>query len=149
MIDYSLSMIRGDGLKERGFTFIETLAVIIIISIITAAVVPRFFSSQAGGSLAADVVASDIIFTQLEAMNKNRPLTVSVTTPFTYSYGDGLSRDLRSMNPSISISAAQSVTFNSLGEPVGMSNPAAFIVNDGSGTVSVMIEPFTGKLSRQ
>ena len=99
--------------------------------------------------MAADVLASDIIFTQLEAMNKNRPFTVSVTTPFTYSYGDGLSRDLRSMNPSLSISAAEPVTFNSLGEPVGLSSPVAIVLNDGSETLSVMIEPFTGKLSRQ
>jgi len=142
-------MIRGDGLKERGFTFIETIAVVIIIGIITAAILPRFFSTQVGGSLAADVVASDIAFTQLEAINKNSPLTVSVTTPFTYSYGDGLSRDLRSMNPSLSISAARPVTFNGLGEPVGLTNPAAIIVNYGTQTVSVMVEPFTGKLSRQ
>lgn len=142
-------MNRGDGLKVRGFTFIETLAVVIIISIISAAVLPRFFNSQVGGSLAADVLASDIAFTQQEAMHKNKPLTVRVTTSFAYSYGDGLSRDLRSMNPSLSISAAQPVTFNSLGEPVGLSNPAAITIDDGNETVVVMIEPFTGKLSRQ
>ena len=142
-------MFRGDRFSQAGFTFIETLVVIIIISVITAAILPRFFSSQVGGSLAADVVASDLAYTQIEAMNKNRPLTFTVTSPFTYGYGDGLSRDLRSMNPSISISAAQPVTFNGLGEPVGLSNPAAIIVNDGIGTVSVTIEPFTGKLSRQ
>lgn len=142
-------MNRGGMFNQTGFTFIEILAVVIIIGILAAAILPRFFSSQVGGSLAADVVASDIIFTQLEAMSKNRPLTVSVTTPFTYSYGDGLSRDLRSMNPSISISAAQPVTFNGLGEPVGLANPVAVILNDGNETVSVMIEPFTGKLSRQ
>lgn len=142
-------MNRGDRFKERGFTFVETLVVVIIIGIISAAILPRFFSSQVGGSLAADLVASDIAFTQIEAMNKNRPLTVSVTTPFTYSYGDGLSRDLRSMDPSLSISAARPVTFNGLGEPVGLTNPAAIIVNDGAGTVSVTVEPFTGKISRQ
>ena len=142
-------MFRAVGFKERGFTFIETLAVVIILGIITAAILPRFFSSQIGGSLAADLVASDIAFTQFQAMNKNRPLTVSVTSPSTYIYGDGLSRDLGSMNPSLSISAARPVTFNGLGEPVGLANPAAIIVNYGAETVSVIIEPFTGKISRQ
>lgn len=142
-------MLRGDRFNQAGFTFIEILIVVIIISIISATILPRFFSSQVGGSLAADVLASDIIFTQLEAMNQNRPLTVSVTTPFTYSYGDSLSRDLRSMNLSLTISATAPVTFNSLGEPVGLSNPAVIIINDGTETASVMIEPFTGKISRQ
>ena len=142
-------MFRAVGFKERGFTLVETLFVVIIIGIIATAVLPRFFSTQVGGSLAADLVASDIAFTQVEAMNKNRPLTVRVTTPFTYSYGDGLIRDLRSMNPSLSVSAARPVTFNGLGEPVGLTNPAAITVNYGAETVSVMIEPFTGKISRR
>lgn len=142
-------MFRAVGFKERGFTFVEILFVVIILGIIAAAVMPRLFSSQIGGSLAADMLASDIVFTQIEAMNQNRPLAVRVTSPFTYSYGGGLSRDLGSMNPSLSISAARPVTFNGLGEPVGLTNPAAIIINDGTERVSVMIEPFTGKVSRQ
>lgn len=142
-------MLRGERLNKSGFTFIEALLVVIIIGILGAAILPSFFPSSIGSSLAADVVASDIAYTQIKAMKKNMPLTFTVTGSFTYGYGDGLSRDLRTFNPFLSISAVLPITFNGLGEPLGLAAPAVITVNDGIDTRSVVIEPYTGKLTLQ
>jgi prepilin-type N-terminal cleavage/methylation domain-containing protein len=142
-------MCNGGRYRESGFTFFEILMVIIITGVLAAVVLPRFLSSSIGGSLAAGVVASDITFTQLEAMNKNRPLSVNFVTAYSYTYGDGLSRDLRKINPSLTVSAGGEVTFNSLGEPVGLTDVETITVTDGIDTVSIRIEPYTGKLTLQ
>ena len=127
----------------------ETVAVIVITGILAAITMSGFFSSSINSSLASDILAADITYTQLEAMTKEKPLTVTFVTPYSYSYGDGLTRDLGGLSRSLTISGNGTVTFNGLGEPVGLTDVKTITVTDGSTVVSVKIEPYTGKITVQ
>lgn len=131
----------------------EIIMVIVIIGILAVTVVPRV--SLIGGSvpIAADVIASDVRVTQQEAMSRAIPLSISFTAGnATYKYaadagGNGETRNLAELGPNTSITQGQAVTFNSLGEPVGLSIPLPIVVTDGAATKTIMVEPYTGAVT--
>lgn len=134
---------------------IEMIVVIVLIGILAVVLLPR--ASIIGGSspIAADLVASDIRVTQREAMTRETPLSVSFTAgSAVYKYatdavGKGEVRDLLELGPSTSIGLAKTITFNSLGEPLGLALPLAIAVTDGATIKTVTVEPYTGKVTTQ
>lgn len=146
---------KGGSGDNYGFTMIEIIMVIVIISILAVALLPR--ASLIGGSVptAADVIVSDIRVTQREAMSRETPLSVTFAAGnAAYKYvaeaaGNGEARNLTELAPNTSIIQGQAITFNSLGEPVGLAAPLAIVVTDGAITKTIMVEPYTGAVSTQ
>lgn len=134
---------------------IEMIVVIVLIGILAVVLLPR--ASLIGGSspMAADLVASDIRVTQREAMTRETPLSVSFAAgSSSYKYatdavGNGEMRDLAELGPNTCIGMGKTITFNSLGEPLGLAIPLAIAVTDGATTRTVSVEPYTGKVTTQ
>ncbi len=151
-----------EPLKDGGFTFIELIMTIVILGILAAYATPKFSStSEFSVAGAAEVVASDITYTQREAMSTRQRLSVRIpaTLPdpiYDYAYdtaaATGKPRDLTEFNASLSVTAVSpsgttDFLFNSLGEPVGITAQAAITVSDGNVTKTITIEPYTGKVT--
>lgn len=134
---------------------IEIIMVIVIIAVLAVALLPR--ASLIGGPapMAADVIASDIHVTQQEAMSRETPLSVSFiagSAAYTYAAdpaGNGETRNLAELGPNTAIAQGQAVTFNSLGEPVGITAPLAILVTDGAAIKTILVEPYTGSVTTQ
>lgn len=139
------------GLRVRiksGFTLIEVVAVIIIMAVLCAIVIPKVSVGSFNLRNASYVVASDIVITQMEAMTMHRQFAVNISEgSTTYSYGNGHNRDLSEISPNLSFSAGSPMTFNSLGEPLELTGQMVITITNGSATQSITVEPYTGKLT--
>jgi len=132
----------------RGFTTIELVMVLVIIGILAVAVAPRMNIGAFSVSNGAELVASDINITQLEAMSRHKQVTISITGGSqTYTYGNGQTRNLGEVNASLTVSSATPITFNSLGEPVGTTAAKIITLASGTSTQTVTVQPYTGKVS--
>lgn len=130
-----------------GFTFPEILMVMVIVGILAATALPYIFPGGMTVRRAAEVLASDINFTRVEAMDKNRRFSLLSATSSSYDYGNGHTRDLREFGDSLSLDQAVNVTFNSLGEPTGITAPLTIGVTDYVDTVFITIAPYTGRVT--
>ncbi|GMT42465.1 MAG: hypothetical protein IEMM0002_0876 [bacterium] len=137
-------MTRGNLPQRGGFTFIEVLMVMVIAGIIAAVALP-VFNVGSSASLGAEVVAGDIRFTQWEAINKNKTLSLSTVGSSEYHYANGRSRDLREFGSLLTLDKI-TITFNSLGEPAA-TQPQTIGVTDGAGIVYVDVAPYTGRVT--
>jgi len=134
--------------NSRGFTMIELVMVIVIIGILAVVVAPRINIGASSVSTGAELVASDITLTQLEAMSRHKQITISVTSGTqTYTYGNGRTRNLGEINAGLTVSSATPITFNSLGEPVGTTTAKTITLASGTSTKTVTVLPYTGKVS--
>lgn len=138
---------------RSGFTIIEMVMVIVLIGILSITVAPRLTNTvNINLSLAANVIVSDIINTQQDAMSTHQSLGITFSSgSATYTYGkDSLTRDLTELNSALTISVGTTIRFNSIGEPknssdVGFAMVQTITVSDGSNTKSLTIQPYTGK----
>lgn len=134
---------------------IEIIMVIVIISILAVAILPRVSLFGGPAPMAADLIASDIRVTQREAMSRETGRAVSfMAGSATYKYaadaaGIGEARNLAELGSNTAITQGQTITFNSLGEPVGLAVPLAIVVTDGAATKTIMVEPYTGVVTTQ
>jgi len=142
--------------NSRGFTVIELIAVIVIIGILAAIVLPNInfgtTSSTVSSWGAAYMIASDIRYTQECAMasmvsksisftNGQSVYTFPATTPSTSSL------DPTGQLPSgVTIGATITFTFNSLGEPEA-GGGSSVTVTAGGITRTITVTQYTGMVS--
>jgi len=132
------------GPDSRGFTLVELLMVVVLISILAVSFVPKFLDtsaiSLAGG---AAMAAADIRYTQELAMGTNSPKTIVFTTTNTYYTVDSRNVNLPSK---VSISSGATFTFNSLGEPTA-GGGSSVTLSAGAETKTITVESYTGRVS--
>ena len=128
----------------RGFTLIELIMVIVLISIISVSVMPKFLDTSAislqGG---AAMVRADIRYTQELAMSTHAPKTITFTTNDTFYTVVSQTMNLPSR---VSISSGETFTFNSLGEPTA-GGGSSVEIQAGSSTKTITVESYTGRVS--
>lgn len=129
---------------QRGFTLVELITIMLILGILAAVAVPRFFSEnafQARGT--ADQVMAALRYGQKVAIAQHRNVTVSITAAADSNCGAVLAGG--NVNCVISSSVPvvpalpRAATFNALGQPVP--NAAASMV---VGATTINIEAETG-----
>jgi prepilin-type N-terminal cleavage/methylation domain-containing protein len=129
---------------SRGFTIVELVMVVVLISILAVSVVPKFVDtsafSLAGG---AAMAAADIRYTQELAMATHSAKTIVFTTTNTYYTVDSRNVNLPSK---VTISSGATFTFNSLGEPTA-GGGSSVTLSAGAETKTITVESYTGRVS--
>ena len=129
---------------SRGFTLVEIIMVVVLISILAVSVVPKFVDTSAislqGG---AAMVRADIRYTQELAMSTHAPKTITFTTSDTFYTVNSQTMNLPSR---VSISSGAAFTFNSLGEPT-TGGGSSVEIQAGSSTKTITVESYTGRVS--
>ena len=128
----------------RGFTLIELIMVVVLISILAVSVVPKLVDtsafSLAGG---AAMATADIRYTQELAMGTNSVKTIVFTTSNTYYTVDSRNVNLPSK---VTISSGATFTFNSLGEPTA-GGGSSVTLSAGAETKTITVDNYTGRVS--
>jgi prepilin-type N-terminal cleavage/methylation domain-containing protein len=129
---------------SRGFTLIELIMVVVLISILAVSVVPKFLDTS-GFSLAggAAMATADIRYTQELAMGTHSSKSIVFTTSNTYYTVDSRTINLPSK---VSISSGATFTFNSLGEPT-TGGGSSVILSAGAETKTITVDSYTGRVS--
>ncbi len=154
MCDSENTKIRDNGIffqtnrqviaAPEGFTLVELIMVIVLISILAVSVVPKFMDTSAislqGG---AALVVADIRYTQELAMSTHTSKTITFTTNDTYYTVNSQTMNLPSR---VSISSGATFTFNSLGEPT-TGGGSSVEIQAGSSTKAITVESYTGRAS--
>ena len=116
---FYLRNIRQFLASTQGFTLVELILVVVLISVLSVSFLPKFFDT---GSIsvagAAAMVSADIRYTQELAMGTHSSKTIDFTATNTYYTVDSKNVNLPSH---VSISSGATFIFNSLGEPLGCS----------------------------
>jgi prepilin-type N-terminal cleavage/methylation domain-containing protein len=143
-----------DPLNPSGFTLIEVIAVMIIVGILAATLLPRIdfgaTSSRASADGAAYMIASDIRYTQEWAMANrvSKSIQFSAAAPANkYTFAPvSAGMDPSGQLSGATIGATVTFTFNSLGEPT---TTAGWTVTVSAGGVSktITVVNYTGKVS--
>jgi prepilin-type N-terminal cleavage/methylation domain-containing protein len=129
---------------SKGFTLIELIMVIVLISILAVSVVPKFMDTSAISLVgAAAVVVADIRYTQELAMSTHAPKTITFTTNDTFYTVVSQTMNLPSR---VSISSGATFTFNSLGEPT-TGGGSSVEIQAGSSTKTISVDSYTGRVS--
>jgi len=132
------------GADSRGFTLVELIMVIVLISIIAVSVIPKFLDTSAFSlEGAASMAAADIRYTQELAMGTNNPKTIVFTTTNTHYTVDSRNVNLPSR---VTISSGATFTFNSLGEPTA-GGGSSVTLSAGTQTKTITVESYTGRVS--
>ena len=130
--------------SSQGFTLVELIMVVVLISILAVSVVPKFMDTSAislqGG---AALVVADIRYTQELAMSTHTSKTITFTTNDTYYTVNSQTMNLPSR---VSISSGATFTFNSLGEPTA-GGGSSVEIQAGSSTKTITVESYTGRAS--
>jgi prepilin-type N-terminal cleavage/methylation domain-containing protein len=146
------SLLRTPNFK--GFTLIEVIAVMVIVGILVATVLPRIdfgaTSSRASADGAAYMIGSDIRYAQEFAMaNRISKSIIFTNGSSTYTFspsstGMDPSGQLQSIGATIGTTVT--FTFNSLGEPTaGGGNTVT--VSSGGQSKTITVSNYTGKVT--
>jgi prepilin-type N-terminal cleavage/methylation domain-containing protein len=144
-------------LNPSGFTLIELIAVMIIIGILAAVVLPKInfggTSSRVSVDGAANMIASDIRYVQECAMANRVSKSVSFvagqssyTFPATVPSTSGLDPSGQLQSIGATIGTTVTFTFNSLGEPT-TSAGWTVTVSAGGQSRTITVTNYTGKVS--
>ena len=138
--------------NSKGMTFIELLAALVIIGILSAIVISKldlaFTSSRASVDGGAYMIASDIRYAQEFAMaNRVSKSVVFNSGSSVYTFNPTSKLDPSGQLPSgVTIGGNFTVTFNSLGEPTAGGGGSVTVSGGGlSRTISVV--NYTGKVN--
>ena len=138
--------------QSKGFTLIEVIAIMILVGILAAFVMPNIdfnISTTASVDGAAYMVASDIRYAQEFAMANrvSKTVTFSTATPTVYTFSPTNSLDPSGQLPSgISVSSNFTITFNSLGEPTTGGGGSVQVSGSGQ-TRTITVVTYTGKVN--
>jgi prepilin-type N-terminal cleavage/methylation domain-containing protein len=143
-----------EPLNPSGFTLIELIAVMIIIGILAAVVLPKInfggTSSRVSVDGAANMIASDIRYTQEFAMaNRVSKSIIFTNGSSTYTFnpvstGMDPSGQLQSIGATIGTTVT--FTFNSLGEPTAGGGSSVTVMAGGQSR-TITVTQYTGKVS--
>ena len=129
---------------SKGFTLVELIMVVVLISIMAVSVVPKFLDtsafSLAGG---AAMAAADIRYTQELAMGTHASKSIVFTSGNTHYTVGSQTVNLPSK---VSISSGATFTFNSLGEPTG-GGGSSVTLSAGAETKTITVDSYTGRVS--
>jgi type II secretory pathway pseudopilin PulG len=134
-------------------TMIEVIAVMLIMGILAAVVIPKLglptISSGASVDGAAYMIASDIRYAQEFAMANrvSKSVIFSTATPTAYTFSPTNTLDPSGRLPSgVTINNNYTITFNSLGEPT-TGGGGSVTVWDGAQTRTISVVNYTGKVN--
>lgn len=133
--------------SQDGFTLIELVSVIIIIGVIAVSIAPRFTGTQFAQiniKNAAQLVKSDLMYTQRKAMGEGTSYSVVFTSGSGTYTRAGDTRKLTDLNPNLTVSTTTTITFNSFGEPDGKTGVTTITLSQSGSTQNVTVEPYTG-----
>ena len=128
----------------RGFTLVELIMIIVLISIISVSVIPSFIDTSVFALQgAAEMAAADIRYTQELAMSTHSSKTITFTTDDSHYTVDSRTVNLPSK---VSISTGATFTFNSLGEPTSGGGHSVEI-QASSSTKTITVDSYTGRVT--
>ena len=145
-------ILKSEFRNSKGITLIELLAVLVIIGILSAVVIPRLnltgTTSRASVDGAAYIIASDIRYTQEFAMANRVSKSVTFTTGSSvYTFSPASNLDPSGRLPSgVTTVNNFTITFNSLGEPT-TGGGGSVTVSDGIQTKTITVVNYTGKVN--
>jgi len=140
-------------LNSKGMTLVEVIAVLAIIGILSAVVIPRFdiaLSSRTSVEGAASVIASDIRYAQESAMANRVSKSVTFASGQSVYTFPATIPSTSSLDPSgqlpsgVTIQNNFTITFNSLGEPI-TGGGGSVTVSSGGQTKTISVVNYTGK----
>jgi MSHA pilin protein MshC len=143
----------------RGFTLIELVIVLVILSIMAAFALPRMATTDTTVAAQADRLARDLRHAQAMAMNQGRTLSFDIQAPAAYRVADSgttvtdpasMEAFLITLDNGVTV-AGTDIDFDSLGRPASagtlLSAPRIYTLSGTSKTASVTLSPVTGFVS--
>jgi MSHA pilin protein MshC len=129
---------------SRGFTLVELIMVVVLISILAVSVVPKFLDTSAFSLTgAAGMAAADIRYTQELAMGTHASKSIVFTSGNTHYTVGSQTVNLPSK---VSISSGATFTFNSLGEPTA-GGGSSVTLSAGAESKTITVDNYTGRVS--
>lgn len=138
--------------NARGFTVIEIISVILVLGILAALALPRLNTSGVGIYTSAQILRSDLRFLQRLAMARN-PQTVGAigitftngATSYTIPDPSSIFNITRNLPSGVSIaSPTKTISYNKYGEPEIAGATDTVQLTDGTTTLTITVERYTG-----
>lgn len=123
---------------SRGFTAIEMMVTVAVIAVLLSVVVPSFQEQLARRKLegAATELSTDIQFTRTQAVSDNAAATLTTATNGYTIAGSGQTRKVVTLDPALSLTAAQTITYDPLR---GLANSVTLVVTSSRTTAQMQV----------
>lgn len=140
---------------NAGFSLIELIAVMVILSALSALLVPRWSPGDSTVPAQADRLARDLRHTQALAMSLGRTLTLDIQSTGSYRIADAGTTLMDPAGGLLNINLLNGVTvagndidFDSLGRPLSggalLNSSQSWTVNGSANSANVALQPVTG-----